>query len=291
MVSEEKAEKAFQKALDKVGRLVLSEDWAGAVVVCDRVLAIRADSSFTWFMRGGALLSLDRYQEAVAIFDEVFRLESENVNALVSRGWCLRQLEKYQEAVASYEEAFKLEPDFVAPKLWESRMEALWEREKWVKARLPPQLHVDVFLTVTAVEEKLHLFVRQTLKRAYGEEESGWWFDGVPADIRTKCVVALELDPRRRPHAYNYTYLIDLKQIVEKRWKHFEQDFERARKGAKSKDYELKTKADFLKHLTRLNEIRNEVMHPVRGGLTEDDLKFAKWMRKVIETFTAEMKG
>jgi hypothetical protein len=75
-----------------------------------------------------------------------------------------------------------------------------------------------------------------------------------------------------------------LKAIVEKNLKLFEADFQRVKA-------ETNSKKDFLSHLVRLNDIRKAVMHPVRSAPTQEDMKFAQWMLKVVETFTAEMEG
>ncbi len=163
------------------------------------------------------------------------------------------------------------------------RKKALEELEKWVKERLPPKPSLDCYEAVAATEERLHIFLRQRLQQAFGKEESGWWAKGVPLPIRKKCAERREEHSRREPLS-NYTDPIDLKEIVDKNWKLFEADFQRVKT-------EVKSKKDFLAGLDRLNEIRKAVMHPVRGAPTEDDMKFAYWMRKVIETFAAEMEG
>ncbi|HJW88473.1 MAG TPA: hypothetical protein VJ565_03230, partial [Dehalococcoidia bacterium] len=106
---------------------------------------------------------------------------------------------------------------------------------------------------------------------------------GVTLHIRKKCAERREEHSRREP-VYNYVDLIDFKEIVDKNWRLFEADFQRVKT-------EVKSKKDFLAHLARLNDIRKAVMHPVRSAPTEDDMKFTNWMRKVIETFTAEMEG
>lgn len=152
----------------------------------------------------------------------------------------------------------------------------------WFKTgKLPPASvpsRTMAYELVTWVEERLHMFIGRRLQQAFGEEETKWWHQGVPQPIRKKCADRREEDPNRRP-LYNYTDLIDLKDIMDKNWRHFENDFRKV-KG------QVMSKKEFLDGLVRLNEIRKSVMHPVRGVLTEADLAFAHQMREVVESVT-----
>ncbi len=309
------AEEEVNRLLQEAVRLRDAQDYSGALAACDRALALKPDYPKAWAKRGLALIDLEKYQEAVASFDEglkhkpddhwawfwrghaLIKLKSyqkavasfddglkhkpDDHWAWFGRGFVLNKLERYQEAIVSFDEALKHKPDY--PEAWQWRKEALEELEKWVKQRLPPKPQVDLYEAVTKTEERLHLFLRQRLQQAFGKKESGWWAKGIPEQIRKECAERREEDPRRQP-TYNYTDLIHLKAIVEKNWKLFEADFQRVSK-------EIKSKKDFLAGLVRLNEIRRAIMHPVRRAPAEEDKKFAQQMRKVIETFTAEMEG
>ena len=204
------------------------------------------------------------------------RLKHDYAAAWTFRGLVLEELGRYQEAVESYDHALKHKPD--DDLALGNRIETLRTLEKWVRERLPPKPLVDAFEIVAFVEERLHIFIRQRLQQAFGKEETEWWTRGVPLTIRQKCAQRREEDPRREP-PYNQTDLLDLKDIMDKNWQHFEADFQKV-KG------QFKSKKQFLGNLERLNEIRKTVMHPVRGNLTEADRAFADQMREVVESVT-----
>jgi hypothetical protein len=75
-----------------------------------------------------------------------------------------------------------------------------------------------------------------------------------------------EKDPEPAPEPYNYTHLIALREILDRKW------------GLLSKHFPPETaqnKKDLMDRLVQLNRIRNNVMHPVRGGmLTEEEFEF-----------------
>jgi len=74
------------------------------------------------------------------------------------------------------------------------------------------------------LEIKLHKFVRHILEETYGLDETCWWVQGVPLEIRKGCVTRREdSDDRKEP--YLYTYLGDLFTIIEKNWNYFEPHF------------------------------------------------------------------
>lgn len=185
------------------------------------------------------------------------------------------KLRRYQEAIESYEEA--IEEGLTDPEIWHGKNEALKCLEEFVIQRKSSKLHLQLYEAVAWIDENLHMFVRQQLKKAYGIEDDQWWMQGIPLTIRQKCAQRREEDPRRKEQ-YNYIDLIDLKEILDKNWRHFEACFNRV-KG------QIKTKKDLLDNLVRLNEIRKTVMHPVRGSATQDDLKFAVEMQDIIKGF------
>lgn len=124
----------------------------------------------------------------------------------------------------------------------------------------------DMYELVRTVEVRLHAFVKQAFIAEFGEEQ--WWRTGVPDNIRAECAALLEKDPDPAGEAYCYTHLINLREILDKRWpvlsKYMPSDL-------------LNKKKDLLERLLRLNRIRNSVMHPVRNAvLTEDEFEFVR---------------
>jgi predicted transcriptional regulator len=124
----------------------------------------------------------------------------------------------------------------------------------------------DMYELLRMVEVRLHSFVKQAFITEFGEEQ--WWRSGVPDNIRAECAALLEKDPEPADEPYCYTHLINLREILDKRWpilsKYMPKDL-------------LNQKKDLLERLLKLNRIRNSVMHPVRNAeLTEEDFVFVR---------------
>jgi hypothetical protein len=124
----------------------------------------------------------------------------------------------------------------------------------------------DMYELVRAVEVRLHAFVKQAFIAEYGEEQ--WWRSGVPDSIRAECAALLEKDPEPAEEPYCYTHLINIREMLDKRWPVLSKYMP---------SYLLNGKKDLLERLLRLNRIRNAVMHPVRNTvLTEDEFEFVR---------------
>ena len=276
MGTEEDLKRESAEALaEQAGDLLVQGRSREAASCFRKALRLTPDNSIIWTGLGLALLQAGKYQGALKSFDKALKQrEFFLTDNWVFRAEALVALGRYQEAVESYEKAIQcgLKAD-----AYSGRMEALNRLEKFVRERVPKP-HLETYEQVAFIEERLHLFVRQRLKQVFGKEEKQWWAQGIPLLIRQKCAQRREEDPKRKPH-YNYTDLIDLKEILDKNWKHFESDFERVKEKAGGKK-------DFLTSLVSLNEVRKTVMHIVRGPITEEDLQFARHIRDIIESFT-----
>ncbi len=124
----------------------------------------------------------------------------------------------------------------------------------------------DMYELLRMVEVRLHSFVKQAFVAEFGEEQ--WWRSGVPDNIRAECAALLEKDPEPADEPFCYTHLINLREILDKRWpilsKYMPKDL-------------LNQKKEILERLLKLNRIRNSVMHPVRNAaLTEQDFEFVR---------------
>lgn len=137
---------------------------------------------------------------------------------------------------------------------------------------------VDAYRHVRELETTLHQFVRDVLVDSLGEDEQDWWVKGVPTQIRAECAMRREEDPARED-VYRYTYLLDLRTIVDKNWAMFEHHLQSARPH-------LKSKGDFLKSIARLNDLRNRVAHPIRMSVSDEDLSFLRSFCDVVRNFT-----
>ena len=130
---------------------------------------------------------------------------------------------------------------------------------------------------VQRIETSLHEHVKQTLKTSFGEEERGWWVQGVPPQIRTDCAQRREEDPLRE-ELYSYTDLIDLRMIIDKNWKIFMPSFQQVHES-------LNSKKEFLTGIAKANEIRNRVMHPIRMISPKEDILFLEQFSAIIKFF------
>jgi len=93
-------------------------------------------------------------------------------------------------------------------------------------------------------------------------------------DIRKSCVLRREDDEKRLEDPWYYTYLIDLREIFDKRWPHFVDKLPKLVSFDKKK---------FLSNLVRLNNIRNSVMHPVRGEIpSQGDFEFVRDLKRQL---------
>jgi hypothetical protein len=130
--------------------------------------------------------------------------------------------------------------------------------------RRAPVVLGDMYEIVRGVEVRLHRFLKAAFIQEFGEED--WWRSGVPDNIRAECAALREKDPDPAPEPYNYTHLIALREILDRKWAIVSQYLP----GDVSQN-----KKELLERLLQLNRIRNNVMHPVRGGqLAEEEFEF-----------------
>lgn len=130
--------------------------------------------------------------------------------------------------------------------------------------RRAPVVLGDMYEIVRGVEVRLHRFLKAVFIHEFGAED--WWRSGVPDNIRAECAALREKDPDPAPEPYNYTHLIALREILDRKWavmtRYLPADV-------------AQNKKEFLERLLQLNRIRNNVMHPVRGGqLAEEEFEF-----------------
>ncbi|TDA65023.1 MAG: hypothetical protein D9V45_10480 [Chloroflexi bacterium] len=131
----------------------------------------------------------------------------------------------------------------------------------------------DIYEDIRTIEVGLHSLLRKTLEIEYGKGESGWWRQGIPTEIRTKCQERREVDEEGIDFIpYCYTDLLDLKTIIDRKWRilcpHLPNKV-------------TSNKQDFLRDLDHLNQIRRIVMHPVRGGIpSQVDFEFLHGLKE-----------
>jgi hypothetical protein len=134
----------------------------------------------------------------------------------------------------------------------------------YLEYRRAPVVLGDMYEAVRNIEVRLHRFIKRVFIAEFGEEE--WWRGGVPDNIRAECAALREKDPEPAPEPYNYTHLMGLREILDRKWSVLSKHL-----PAES----AQNKKELMDRLVQLNRIRNNVMHPVRGGmLTEEEFEF-----------------
>jgi hypothetical protein len=136
------------------------------------------------------------------------------------------------------------------------------------------------------IEVKLHNYIKERLMEYYGETRSAWWVKGVPQKIRMECANRLESDNEddRQEEPYQYTYFIDLKEIVDKKWEVFEPFASQV-----TLDERQLSKKVFLDWLQKANSVRNRHAHHIRAPKEgsqryRDDLETVTTMKRIIDS-------
>ena len=128
-------------------------------------------------------------------------------------------------------------------------------------------------IIVPEIQLKIANDIISTLKIEFGENEKGWWSQGVPKTIRIKVAQRREDDPDR-PALEESFDLINYKQVILDNWPLFGEKYSRG-KGKKN---------DKMSWMEELNVIRRKVAHPERGRVTIDELGFlneiTRWLDK-----------
>jgi hypothetical protein len=141
------------------------------------------------------------------------------------------------------------------------------QSDAWVYYHLSsPTVYLgDMYTWLYVWEQLLHGYIRGRLTQAFGPD---WWRKGIPENIRSECAAALERDPEPAAEPYCYTTIIHLKDIFERSWRELSKGLPPAAAADRKR---------FLSGLTRLNQIRNRVMHAAKGIVpSEDDFRFLR---------------
>lgn len=128
---------------------------------------------------------------------------------------------------------------------------------------------------VDEIEQMLQTNIVGTLKAIYGEDDKGWWFQGVPKNIRGRIIAQLneEASDAKKESRFNF---IDYRAIVLDQWKYFYETLGQDKANA--------SKEKRTSWMNRINEIRNRVSHASKGDTaTEDDVQFLRSQRDWLE--------
>jgi DGQHR domain-containing protein len=136
--------------------------------------------------------------------------------------------------------------------------------------------HVELMLQSTIIEE---------LKQQFGKEEAGWWFKGVPSQVRKDVSARLEEDTGTRGGKEHYFNLINYRTIITSNW-----DLFGGLLGYGKKNVGKDRGTEWIKEL---NDFRNAVMHVSSGvHIAVEDLDKIKgyhgWLKTKIENPEAQ---
>lgn len=126
----------------------------------------------------------------------------------------------------------------------------------------------DMYEDLRQIEVWLHQFLKAALQEEFGPGEQGWWQKGIPLAVRQDCQARREEDNEPASEVYSYTTLVNLTAIIDKNW---------AIVSKHLPGQAASNRGQLLANLLHLNQIRNKVMHPVRGNVpTEEDFEFVQ---------------
>jgi DNA sulfur modification protein DndB len=162
-----------------------------------------------------------------------------------------------------------IHPEFNPPGL-----EEFLSREK-------AQTNTQAYQIITRIEELLQHYILEELKREYGPSEAGWWFEGVPTQVRKKVDERINDDQGKKGGKEQNFDLIDYRVVITNNWDVFQSTFGR---GKGNKEARTKWIAD-------VNELRKTVMHASKGihlPITEEQLsllrELSEWLDAQVTT-------
>lgn len=136
-------------------------------------------------------------------------------------------------------------------------------------------LRADLYWEIANLEIMFNHFIREVLKKHYGENEKDWWRKGLTKELRAELVSRLEMDDDPAKDALCYMTFIDIKVILDKNWGIFVVNFPKEVKNDKKR---------FLGLLTKINALRNQVMHPIkRAKHTYADFELVRNISRDVE--------
>ena len=129
----------------------------------------------------------------------------------------------------------------------------------------------DLYESIRFIEVHLHSLARKVLEGSYG---SKWWWK-LPLDVRKGCANLHAEIGMHLAEPYCCTDFIDLRKIYKSLWGELSLALpEEFRKHPRR----------FLDHLDYINEVRNAVMHPVKGlKLTDESFSRVRSFQRIRE--------
>jgi DNA sulfur modification protein DndB len=117
--------------------------------------------------------------------------------------------------------------------------------------------------TIDEIERMLQGHVIDQLKLEFQIKPDDWWYEGVPAGVRTKAAERREEDKNQRGGPEKYLDLIDYRSIAIENWAIFQETLGRGKSSA--------SKATRTDWIVSANDLRRKVMHASSGVLLTSD--------------------
>ena len=130
------------------------------------------------------------------------------------------------------------------------------------------------------LEKKLFDFLNKKLKEIHGRAEKDWWYKGIPPSVSSSAVQTKNNEQSTK-HAYNFLYLINVKEIILFRAnkEHLLPIF--TPPGKERENQEAK-----VSWIVKFNDIRKLYSHPKRSDVSKEQYEFlestAEWVRERI---------
>jgi DNA sulfur modification protein DndB len=117
------------------------------------------------------------------------------------------------------------------------------------------------------------------LKEEFGEDDSDWWMEGIPKQVRLEVTKRFEEDDGKRGEREKYFDFIHYRKIITENWDLLSELFAYGKKGV-GKDKGTQWMED-------LNQKRNCVAHSSSGiSLSIEDLnqvqEYEEWLRRQL---------
>jgi len=217
-----------------------------------------------------------------AILDHLERVEHLEIRKMKSSD-LLRRIWKYQKIVCEYlgSASSRVIQDF-RNQHGEGGFRActfalIWEINKVYPEFNPPglQQYIQVQNTennpraydvIANIEKTIMDYVIDKLKEKFGPDITQWWHEGIPKKVRDPAWEKAT-DAGEYHHPERFLNFIDWQEIIYRNFDLFEEEF-----TIDAKPHESKKKK--LKWFVEVNDIRNIVSHPPRGGVTDEQLEY-----------------
>jgi hypothetical protein len=121
---------------------------------------------------------------------------------------------------------------------------------------------------------KIHAATVTLLKSKFGDDEKGWWRQGVPEKVRTEVAARREANPD--PGGYEQFFeLLDYRSIAARNWDLCKPFFKFGEGNSMEKQ---------LDWFSKLVAIRNRIAHPERGPVSDEELFFLESLLAQFES-------